>query len=1014
MKKTMLSFGRIGRRSRLWRGISLALASVMLFCSTFVYLSVKVEAATDIDSYETDALYYRVRGLAEEYTIAGNGYNDLFQVHVGDIIDVLAVVHDPDVDSLRECVGYGEKTGTGFVIAWNNPLTQISDTEWESYDNDMWLGKTSFMVDEAIESEYPYNISLAIQKNGASGNEEAEAETPRMLLIDNIFLLALQTDAIPDDAIGNIGKFYIKTPTGFQCVDKLGNSRANAYPIYMGEEIEVGILVKKEDAGTQSRFNTFTYTDFNDNKSDKDGRGIISYTILQTESTGDDRYSWITARISADGDGYGLVALPDETYGYASVFFAIKDSSEPEMIYYRVNGQGDFIKNETDGDHRLNLTEGDVVEVYALQQTVNSFRFTVHNNDGNPYLDRVNQYGTVKGSPDDEVSDTTLKRTTYFKAKDQSGQCEIVIVRTPGDSPVLNYLYVKVFPKPVSKTISIANSEKKETYHFYVNTALGEQSKDRVHEYLAGVYADGEHVDDKYLANESMRDINRYWMNLGDTTEIALYVPADERDQGRFATNSESLNISGISWSDPFDGGDGQYRKVTLTVQAIASTNSKGATITYHKDSSDTAAERMYFEVYAFGDNNNSNNNANHLDIEISDGGTYTDTTTIYYADGTKVEITALYDAMVSGVNSCKIRYKDGAPYGDALIPAEEYGQHSTEASEGQTEYTSAYKVQENSKVNDCGNGLADVEGGPAFRNIPRAYIESVTFDVKLTLTLNNPATQIIVTKNGQEVTDQDELDKYMDKALEFIVQGSVDLKSVDFILEGQSLTDALNKCPNRFGLDFTLAKSVNRVLTETDLQVLKNFKGGDIASASQNPGFIFELYDDNNGSPGRLLVAKNVDIDGNAFFNNEDKDIDFLNFTESDVGNSFVYYIKERIPADRSDRIIYDNSRVRVDITVGRNESGDLYTEVQYTKQKLVNGVWQAAPANNGNVAEFTNSTSYQLPESGGGGVFPYMFGGGLLMTIAIIFLSLQQAKGSKVLRHPLRKNNQERKTVI
>lgn len=1002
MKKTVLGIGGIGRRSWLRRGVSLALAFIVLFCTTFVNVPEKVRAATasDYDSYVRNKIYYGING---DYVLNGTSGSEELQVHVGDMIEVMAVFENPDVDDGTKLPTYDSEENQGSIFwAWAGGSLSRQSMVWDQIEgtND-WVGRASFKADKIGGND----IYLALR----SGNAPKEYQ-------DTLYVDVVES-AIPVDAFEHLGEFYIKTDSGYQSKTALGNAKNNAYQINANDEIEVGILVNIVDVNIQ--FNHFFYTDpSSDWQGDQEGENVITSAPLSYENTSDNQYVWITRTVKANGVGYGVLALDasSESYKYNNVYFEVIDPTEPEVIYYRVNGQGDYVKNETSDGNRLLLKEGDVIEVFALQGSRGAIMFSIFDNDS----------GRLTREKADE-GESRVDAT--FKATQVTGGCRIVLLeRGAYGSDPYNALYVSVVPRTSSTEIAIPDGEKRHTYHFYVDTALGERSKDQVHEYLGNLGIDGTN-DGKYVKNDNVnyRDNYscRYWLNPDDVTSVVLYVPAGEN--GEFtSSNVNNLQIEGAVWGTAFEGGDGNlYQRVEVKLKAgDNSTHMRGVTLSYQVNG--IVCEEMYFDVID-GDEfmwqwpNFSW--ANHLDIEVADGGQYIDKTIIYLADGTRLEILTEYEVEVGGVNLCSIAYEAGESVASGAITKiapEEYGWHEDDSTGGQREYTSAFRAnadeekrkdypQHQQGVYNDWRDNGEASGEFVTRNIPRSRIDSVVFDVKLDLIEKKQT--ITWYKDGAQgsLEGTTEGDAYADRYVK-----TPDFDSIKFEMKGQSLIDALNKCPNHSGLDFTLTKYVNQVVTEVNLPVQKIFVGGDL---SKNHSFQFELldangerfYEDKNGngvkdSGEEIVISVVVDEYGAASFDDTHALIDFLNFTENDVGRTFTYYVKEIIPEGDTSAIVYDDGRIRVDVKIVkvRNEELNidvLDAEIYFNKMKFVNNEWIAdGEYTQPNAAQFTNYAKYKLPDSGGGGVFPYVFGGGLLMTIAVILLYLHKRRAVKL----------------
>lgn len=113
------------------------------------------------------------------------------------------------------------------------------------------------------------------------------------------------------------------------------------------------------------------------------------------------------------------------------------------------------------------------------------------------------------------------------------------------------------------------------------------------------------------------------------------------------------------------------------------------------------------------------------------------------------------------------------------------------------------------------------------------------------------------------------------------------------------------------------------------------------------------------------VLVSAKNDANGKVTF-------PYLAYSEKDKGKTFTYYMREAIDSDNPDVSEYDKTVHEVKITVGE----DMSVTVKYDGED--------------NAPTFRNTLrEYQLPNTGGGGVIPYMtFGAGLITTAFILLV--------------------------
>lgn len=157
--------------------------------------------------------------------------------------------------------------------------------------------------------------------------------------------------------------------------------------------------------------------------------------------------------------------------------------------------------------------------------------------------------------------------------------------------------------------------------------------------------------------------------------------------------------------------------------------------------------------------------------------------------------------------------------------------------------------------------------------------------------------------------------------------------------------------------------------------------KNGYIQNTSGKPyilrvGDVISIRSDANGNftldaghyffaKDSVLVSAKNDANGKVTF-------PYLAYSEKDKGKTFTYYMREAIDSDNPDVSEYDKTVHEVKITVGE----DMSVTVKYDGED--------------NAPTFRNTLrEYQLPNTGGGGVIPYMtFGAGLITTAFILLV--------------------------
>ncbi|MBP5261526.1 MAG: LPXTG cell wall anchor domain-containing protein [Clostridiales bacterium] len=220
---------------------------------------------------------------------------------------------------------------------------------------------------------------------------------------------------------------------------------------------------------------------------------------------------------------------------------------------------------------------------------------------------------------------------------------------------------------------------------------------------------------------------------------------------------------------------------------------------------------------------------------------------------------------------------------------------------------------------------------------------------------------------------------------------GIVDYKNEVFNLGRQAVIDAYNKCPNHTGLDFT----VHHDLATIEITASKVLTGREL----QNGEFTFNIYDNVNdaistSSPIPIASATN-DANGKVVFEN----IEFENVTGE---HTYTYYMKE-VPGSETN-MIYDPVIYKIVIDVNKVYPGagtdgkDLVVPVDIRSfTRLKDG---GDPTNDNDYLPadqfvFHNIVDeYRLPNTGGGGIVPFLAVGTVLIGSAITLLMLRRRK--------------------
>ena len=394
-----------------------------------------------------------------------------------------------------------------------------------------------------------------------------------------------------------------------------------------------------------------------------------------------------------------------------------------------------------------------------------------------------------------ESTNTDILRVVE-DSKSEDGKTSIVLQgKTPGDVQV----DLKNADGEVTETIYLTVK-----YPINVVTSVGEHYKDYTHEFLDIILTDMYHqlpfffVTDNegnplYVKNGDGFYL-AYMLFKGDKVTLTSYVP--KSDSTKFVVDSGAKILSQKESSNLI-GDLKDFKKVEAEIEILADSGLTEVTFGSEK-----------FDINVM----DQSANTNHLDFETTDGGTVKMTTIVLYPDGTKERREVLYKAYVTDIHGSKAYDEEGNVL--AEISDNEYWQTSPEVFT-QYESTSAYVTNDEGHLVDNNSNVIDdlVRNRLAApivksRDIPLADIEKVEFKADLKLTAVSK-TIIFYDENDEETSRKTEKIAPEEKTLEGI---SIDMNRHDII-------DALNKCPDHSGLDFT----VKLMIEETDTTLLKN-----------------------------------------------------------------------------------------------------------------------------------------------------------------------------------------------
>lgn len=441
----------------------------------------------------------------------------------------------------------------------------------------------------------------------------------------------------------------------------------------------------------------------------------------------------------------------------------------------------------------------------------------------------------------------------------------------------------------------------------YVYSTVGWKDIDRVHEAMdgkGGNSGNGSYWQNGPDANAHFGSGEYYIVHPGDWIFLAgegnngyfsnLRLVTNNTDATQNSDNPPNINMTyempdtskttGIKLTMPSDvNGDYLY-----AIDYNCTTDSGNKTKTFYF--------RLSNKVFnGYDDNGNfkwySFNNYDHADIEIADGGVYEMISEhSVKPDGTEIETVRVYKSCITSIDHCDVKS------GNSVLVTINGGDYSAQNNPGETQYelTSKYKTNGNGVRNDP-IAVAD------HHSFNQNDVTGADFYVNVLLI---PDTEITTIRYPNGVTEQ------IINA-DFKETGSIDVKGVTLEMDRQSVIDAVNKCPNHSGLDFTIRdEAVTKQMRSGNalIEAYKRFKddqGKEYSDDLVGGEFEFELYqyfptngDTYNPATDEIKLvdssAHNV-AQGYVYFDSQFY-ID-LDLNESDTPKEYYYLIKEKIP---------------------------------------------------------------------------------------------------------------------
>lgn len=457
----------------------------------------------------------------------------------------------------------------------------------------------------------------------------------------------------------------------------------------------------------------------------------------------------------------------------------------------------------------------------------------------------------------------------------------VVEITTPTEDPT------ESATEPERETVQLPNyladaSASYEKNVIYVKTALGERSKDAVHEYL-DILGSLEDSDGKYVRNSEK---NPYILQVGDTVELCYYT--DDSNPIRWSESTPAVS-------------DGKVFSTPTETHTVLSDGTHKFERTYHVSGAGKGTihlgDQNFYVSVPDPTQELKDFHYDHADIEITDGGYYEIERTVTDPNGNQVTTRQIFDSYISGVNHCYIYKADGT-----RIRTYESTDYESHGNPGETQYelTSKFKCSRNEE-----------------KWVKCSEVDHAQFDVQLLL---KPRKQIVtVTKDGKQIS-QTETD-ISDSSGE----SDVTILSAVFTMNHRSVVDANNKCPDHSGLDFNLMANVNHIITVEPASVEpaahKQLTNGSIGTNQ----FRFELLD----KDGKLIDRQYCDTNGQVTFESQY----FLK------PGTYTYTIRESIPSEAVQidgkpyfgGIIYDSHTETVTVTVTADAQGKLSASMAY-----------------------------------------------------------------------------------
>ena len=528
--------------------------------------------------------------------------------------------------------------------------------------------------------------------------------------------------------------------------------------------------------------------------------------------------------------------------------------------------------------------------------------------------------------------------------------------------------------------------------------------------------------DNVPVYNNNSDNIWNYWVRVGQTVTVAG-TPNPYGDNWPYLSNEDNPNGWIITNNSSYQMLDNNRRQLTIPAEIYRNGIDNIQVISMYTP--DGMKKVRIIETV--------DGAIDHADIEIADGGVYTNVQIEGGDNGELYKTVTEYQSFVYDVNYSELLDASGNPV-QFYSNSNNYAPLATSRfiggknNEGDfNDYWSDYRFMpgdsqyELTSKYTCPPGKLFDEGPIRWSDKRFFYqdVKGATFDVELQIIpkheqkfiwdadANGGAGDWVpVPGENVEYDIQYNLDggKYRVrtdggewselKALEAVSAGGiVEYKNEVFHLGEQAVIDAYNKCPNHSGLDFT----VHHDLATIQFTASKELIGRPL----QDQEFEFKIYPSleeaistATPAPTGVATARN-DANGKIVFEN----VEFENV----VGEqTFTYYMKEVRGDD--DTIVYDPVIYKIVIDVNKVYPGagpdgkDLVVPVDISSFRRLKANGDPAVDSDYLSADkfmFQNITdSFTLPNTGGGGIVPFLAVSTVLIGGAITLLMLRRRK--------------------